>query len=665
MKLNHTEALNKIDKISKKNSPLVVIKKELMDVLSATDEKSYKQLLDWVVSSYDKATWYVQKRNLQFVSPLVNEYINWDIGKKHKQKEDNKDNEDNNFGAVSLVREKDKEWKYKVYKYTVKKWGKPKNIINKYIRQIWWSIDGVIITDEKWKEYPDNKMFSSWDTVYIKVPISLIETMDEDTKEKIKIQEEYIENQDVSYKNLLEKFNKQHPMWKDVEMSFGIPVYRYEDIEKTLASITTNQKMDPKRYEVVLLLNRPSTEVDFDNETKEKILKFKLNNPGYNIHIFEHTFDFKKDKNGKYIVNYWKLYKTLWDTIVYRNIQRNKIKWMDMKKIRNLIVKTWAADSTDKNPKYIENQLEKYGNDYSGKELVNLRWESRLPAKICKAYPLVEILEFFQRRFDAEYAGWPLNRNVWIWSYKSWMYCDAKWFRWTWQEQWEDVALVKDIKKSIKKRNSEVTMYYDKDFVWAVDESCDRWIRAMVEKNRPYCDRYIDQEWNTASKEKDWNKYAIDHKWSEKFRVLELTKQNLEKNLSGFYRQRINNIFEWKTHSTKYHGERDSKLNHVPWTWYLDNEWKSATKQERAEWIANNVVNPIMENVLSQNDFMWLSKWDYEFWEITLEKYYNRKEKKYKDRVKSVQIKFNESAITKIMEVQKKKIASWYYDYRK
>ena len=665
MKLNHTEALNKIDKISKKNSPLVVIKKELMDVLSATDEKSYKQLLDWVVSSYDKATWYVQKRNLQFVSPLINEYINWDIGKKHKQKEDNKDNEDNNFGAVSLVREKDKEWKYKVYKYTVKKWGKPKNIINKYIRQIWWSRDGIIITDEKWKEYPDNKMFSSWDTVYIKVPISLIETMDEDTKEKIKIQEEYIENQDVSYKNLLEKFNKQHPMWKDVEMSFGIPVYRYEDIEKTLASITTNQKMDPKRYEVVLLLNRPSTEVDFDNETKEKILKFKLNNPGYNIHIFEHTFDFKKDKNGKYIVNYWKLYKTLWDTIVYRNIQRNKIKWMDMKKIRNLIVKTWAADSTDKNPKYIENQLEKYGNDYSGKELVNLRWESRLPAKICKAYPLVEILEFFQRRFDAEYAGWPLNRNVWIWSYKSWMYCDAKWFRWTWQEQWEDVALVKDIKKSIKKRNSEVTMYYDKDFVWAVDESCDRWIRAMVEKNRPYCDRYIDQEWNTASKEKDWNKYAIDHKWSEKCRVLELTKQNLEKNLSGFYRQRINNIFEWKTHSTKYHGERDSKLNHVPWTWYLDNEWKSATKQERAEWIANNVVNPIMENVLSQNDFMWLSKWDYEFWEITLEKYYNRKEKKYKDRVKSVQIKFNESAITKIMEVQKKKIASWYYDYRK
>ena len=665
MKLNHTEALNKIDKISKKNSPLVVIKKELMDVLSATDEKSYKQLLDWIVSSYDKATWYVQKRNLQFVSPLINEYINWDIGKRHKQKEDNKDNEDNNFGAVSLVREKDKEWKYKVYKYTVKKWGKPKNIINKYIRQIWWSRDGVIITDEKWKEYPDNKMFSSWDTVYIKVPISLIETIDEDTKEKIKIQEEYIENQDVSYKNLLEKFNKQHPMWKDVEMSFGIPVYRYEDIEKTLASITTNQKMDPKHYEVVLLLNRPSTEVDFDNETKEKILKFKLNNPGYNIHIFEHTFDFKKDKNGKYIVNYWKLYKTLWDTIVYRNIQRNKIKWMDMKKIRNLIVKTWAADSTDKNPKYIENQLEKYGNDYSGKELVNLRWESRLPAKICKAYPLVEILEFFQRRFDAEYAGWPLNRNVWIWSYKSWIYCDAKWFRWTWQEQWEDVTLVKDIKKSIKKRNSEVTMYYDKDFVWAVDESCDRWIRAMVEKNRPYCDRYIDQEWNTASKEKDWNKYAIDYKWSEKFRVLELTKQNLEKNLSGFYRQRINNIFEWKTHSTKYHGERDSKLNHVLWTWYLDNEWKSATKQERAEWIANNVVNPIMENVLSQNDFMWLSKWDYEFWEITLEKYYNRKEKKYKDRVKSVQIKFNESAITKIMEVQKKKIASWYYDYRK
>ncbi len=711
MWLNHSEAINRIVRLSQRDLSTQQTKKELFSILSVTDKWEYDKVVTWVANSYKNAKWYDEKKRLQVVSPMVASYTaenGWE-GKADKKETGRKP------WVVTLIREKDSTWKYKVYKYQVKNRWYLKHLIKEYTRQTKWDCEWVKITNSKWKEYPKDKKFSAWDIVYIKAPITSLERVNEKTKEKIKIQEDYIneqiswnvvwakitdsrwveykkdkkfsvwdtvyiklgiwsnkrkkyevkkwwtvkdiineyiveyKEQQKSYKNMLENFNKQYPMWKDIELSFGIPVWHYEDIEKTLTSITTNQKIDPKRYEVVFLLNRPNDTENFDKKVKEKILTFKQKHPEYNICIFEKTFDFKKNKEGKREVNYWELYKTLADTIVYRNVQRENIKWMDVKKIRNLIVKTWAADSTDKNPKYIENQFEKYNMSPSDKELVSMRWESRLPVDVCKKFPLIETLEFFQRNFDNEYAGWAINRNVWIWSYKSRIYCDAGWFN-TNYFQWEDVQLWKDIKRSIRNRN-DATMYYDDKFVWAVDESCDRWIWAMVENKQPYCDRYNDREWNMKSKEKNWNRYAIEHRREKEFEVLKLTRENLEKNLSAFYRQRLNNIFIKKTSSNKYNK-------------YLEWEWKNATPQERAERIAKNVVNPIMEKILSRDDLMGLSKSDYSFWPITVVEYHDEDGKSKWFRLKSAELRFSESAITKIEAIQDKKIKNWYYNYR-
>ena len=156
-----------------------------------------------------------------------------------------------------------------------------------------------------------------------------LDKLDEDTKEKIQIQENYINSQTEDRKETLEEFNRQHPMWKDVEISFWIPVKEYKDIEKTLDSVTTNQTLDPKKYEVVILFNRPNDKTEFDKATEEKILKFILNHPEYNIHLFKHTFDFPEWEGA----NLWEIYKLLWDTIVHRNTQRKNISWMDMKKV--------------------------------------------------------------------------------------------------------------------------------------------------------------------------------------------------------------------------------------------------------------------------------------------------------------------------------------------
>ena len=158
----------------------------------------------------------------------------------------------------------------------------------------------------------ENKNFRANDKVFIKVPLfETIDSMSKDTKEKIKIQEDYLKRQNRNHQETLAEFNRQQPMWKDVELSFWIPVKEYEDIDKTLASITTNQNIDPKKFEVVILLNRPNEEVPFDQETKEKILRFKKRHPEYNICIFEKTFNFGRDKDWKLKINYWKIYKLI------------------------------------------------------------------------------------------------------------------------------------------------------------------------------------------------------------------------------------------------------------------------------------------------------------------------------------------------------------------
>ena len=646
MWLNHNEAIDRINSIVKQDSPLQVIKQELIDVLSMTEKDSYQQVLNGVISSYDKATSYVEKKNLWFASPFVHSFIEWESGQQHDDGGDKEDNtglnKDKDTGTVTLIRENDSTWKYLVYRYTIKSWWYPKDVIRKYKEQIWGKTDWIKITDAKWKEYPQDIKFTKWTNVYIKVPkhkplnLDYLDGLDEDTKEKITIQENYIDGQKENRKTTLEKFNKQHPMWKDVEISFGIPVKEYKDIEKTLASITTNQTLDPKKYEVVILLNRPNDKEEFDKATEEKILKFMLNHPEYNIHLFKHTFNFPEWERA----NMWEVYKLLWDTIIHRNTQRKNIKWMDMKKIRNLIVKRWATDSTEKHPDYLKHQLETYADDYGWKELVRLTWESRIPKDLALAYPLIEIDEFFQRYYDLEYAhGDQLKRDVWLWSYKARCYCSV----------WgtppvkikEDTTFVRNVRNYVESHKKDICMHHDSDFIWATDGSTDRWIYSII-KWVPYCVRYAVAKFDGKDKTKKigWNNWAIKNKWKPETQCLELTTKNLERDLSALYKQRFSMVCEDPKRSGKY-------------TKFLAKN-KDLSDLEKQKRLLNNVINPIMISVLSKPDFMWLDTWDY-----TL-----RAKVDSKGNI-TPSIKFNESAIAKILQAQQQRKDNWYYDYRK
>ncbi len=710
-RLDSQEAINRIVNVStKRTSKVSEIKHDILDILAMTSPKDHTKVLSWIIDKYDTSSSFIEKKNLSFVSPLIASVIkDWkengitwiiypirekdssgnyeifkyqikywgypqDIKKIYSKQigwsiewlkiTDEKwipYPENKKFSKwdivyikapiiawkVLLIREKDSSGMNRVYKYKVVVWGTSKHIQKKYVEQIWRSTKWLKITDEKWIPYPENKEFSKWDIVYIKAPIDSLEWLDRDTKEKISIQQDYINLQPESHRELLKAFNKQSPMKGNIEFSFGIPVKSYEDIDKTLASLTTKQSIDPWKYEIVLLLNRPDKKTGFDKKTKEKILKFKLDHPEYNITLFEHTFNFS-DK-----VKMWAIYKLLWDIIVYRNIQRANIKWMDFKKIRNLIIKTWWADSTDKNPNYIKHQLDQYKKTYSWwKELIRLTWESRIPANLAISYPLLEIDEFFQRHFDLAYVKWdPLKRDVWIWSYKARAYADAGWFNGSLHVR-EDTGFVKRIKKVVNEKNEHVCMHHDKDFIWAVDNSTDRGIYAIT-KGVPYCDRYNKEafKWSDETKDKERNSRALNNKWKDCTRCLELTIDNLQRDLSAFYKQRINNLLcsslNWEITSSQTYNQR-----------LKTPQWQKSNCQEKANYIATFIINPIMEQVLQEKDFMGLSSEDYRFGPIKIHE--------HKDGlwiVESAKIHFSGNAITKIKQAQKKRVSKWYYNY--
>lgn len=634
--LDTKEAIDKIKKIAQSETYIPEIRQRVFDVLSTVEDDDQDAVLEEVVQEYKKAKDYNTKRNLQIISPLIAS-TKKDWGSEENESEEEPKKKIKKW-VIKLVANSDKKWEYKVYRYSVVHWGTPTAIRKVYKNQMWWSSEWLLITNEKWVAYPEEKRFSAWDVVYIKAPIDRLEKLDEDTKEKIRLQENYIDNQTESRKETLEEFNKQHPMWRDVEISFWIPVKEYEDIDKTLASITTNQTLDPKKYEVVILLNRPNKDVEFDKKTEEKILKFKLNHPEYNIHLFKHTFSFPWGKDAE--VNMWEIYKLLWDTIIHRNTQRKNIKWMDMKKIRNLIVKRGASDSTEKHPDYLKHQIECYSHDYWGKELVRLAWESRILKDVALTYPLLEIDEFFQRYYDLEYQhGNYLNRDVWLWSCKARCYCGV-WGTPTVRTS-EDTSFVRKIRNYVEANKDECCMYYDKDFIWATDGSTDRWIYSIY-KWVPYCQKYKEARFDGADRTKkiEWNSWAIENKWNSKTKGLELTTKNLERDLWALYRQRIYKIFDPK-----------NKILNKDYKKYLNSsDWKTATEAEKKIRIAKNIVSPIFEKILQRPDFMGLDKSDYSI-EIQTSWY--------------VRVHFNESSIWKILAAQEQRKEAGYYDYFK
>ena len=61
-----------------------------------------------------------------------------------------------------------RDWKYFVFSYNTIEWEKVDDIKQKYIKQYWWSLESILVTDAKWKIINDLE-FKWWEKIYLKV----------------------------------------------------------------------------------------------------------------------------------------------------------------------------------------------------------------------------------------------------------------------------------------------------------------------------------------------------------------------------------------------------------------------------------------------------------------------------------------------------------------
>jgi len=61
-----------------------------------------------------------------------------------------------------------RDWKYFVFSYNSVTWEKIDDIKQKYIKQYWWSIESILVTDARWRTI-NNSEFQWWEKIYLKV----------------------------------------------------------------------------------------------------------------------------------------------------------------------------------------------------------------------------------------------------------------------------------------------------------------------------------------------------------------------------------------------------------------------------------------------------------------------------------------------------------------
>ena len=467
---------SRISEIAKHQATILDIKRDILDVISGI-EINKNELLQLVIKEYQTTQDINSKRNLQFIIPYIN--------------------------ALTIE--------------------PPKKIIP-VIKPI------VKPVDDK------------------------IDVVDEKLPNTITSQIEYLEKQyktNPKLSGVLDNLYKQEkPMYKNTKLSIWFPVDKYEDIEKTLSAWTENQKgIDSNSYELVILINRPNGKSSYDQDTISKIKSFKEQHPQYNIITYYHTFDF----DGK--AKMWEIYKTLWNLIVYRNTKRLGEKDKNIENISQLTMRLGGADSTQKNPQFVKNLVDEFDHN---PQLMRHTSESRLDPELVKSYPLLEILSTLESGISRFYTGGKINSNVGNWTFRTYAYT-AVWGHNTGADMAEDVDLVsklnryiwetaaKNAQTAIQKNPTETVKRQEIEklkkhslTINAVDNSADRAIWAMTQGGSyTYYARY-DKNIKTKDpvKAKNREKRAIENKWKDtSLKYLELTKENLEKNISDYYRR--------------------------------------------------------------------------------------------------------------------------------
>ncbi|MBX9808822.1 hypothetical protein K2X92_00325, partial [Candidatus Gracilibacteria bacterium] len=199
-------------------------------------------------------------------------------------------------------------------------------------------------------------------------------------------------------------------------LSINLPAYKEgRNIYKALYESTIRQldkdgtPLDPDLFEINILVNRPNKNQAYDIDTINEIEKFKNKYPQYHIHYICKTFSF----TGKPIMG--KIYKTIADIAVYRNLDR-----MDSYEKKRLILRTGGADAKEKNPYFFSTIIDtfiKHPNIHVYKS------ESRYPKELLKKIPLFHFMSTFSSGINRLYTRG--KSNIGLGSYAAELYAQV------------------------------------------------------------------------------------------------------------------------------------------------------------------------------------------------------------------------------------------------
>lgn len=208
----------------------------------------------------------------------------------------------------------------------------------------------------------------------------------------------------------LERLNSTlPPMEKSCRISVLMPAFSEElNIERSLGGWREQHALggpiDPGLFEILLLINRPNEDAKTDR-TKERALEFIQRNPGFNMHVLEHCFNFPAESieaevNGINVpivhkVRMGLIFKLMADLAVMRNLARD-----GPHKEGHLIHPT-GADVYARTPRF----LQKVFDIFSDPQADFLKIRFMMPRRVCTHIPLIWALHEYRMSISYEYFG--------------------------------------------------------------------------------------------------------------------------------------------------------------------------------------------------------------------------------------------------------------------
>jgi hypothetical protein len=177
-----------------------------------------------------------------------------------------------------------------------------------------------------------------------------------------------------------------------------IPAYRESSlIRNTLENYTIHQKthegvqLDPETFEINILINRPNKDSERDMLMLEVIEQFCSEYPAYHINVAEVEYDFQ----DKAIMGL--IFKDIADAVIVRNLART----VSPEEKARLVLRTAGADVEALNPELLLRTIKLF----SDKSIIAHRGETRLPPQLLKAFPLLHVMQTFAVYLLRQYRG--------------------------------------------------------------------------------------------------------------------------------------------------------------------------------------------------------------------------------------------------------------------